>query len=124
MAPVAPEDENAAGERWVVVRAADGIAPGELRGALVEGHRLCIGRTRAGRAFAMADPCPHAGGSLSQGIVDRDEVVCPLHAWGFHIETGACAEDARCPATIYRVRDDTTGLAVDLASAFTPAASN
>lgn len=109
-------DDASSDGRWVLVKAGAGLAEGELRGAMVEGFRLCLGLTKDGRAFALDDGCPHAGGSLSQGMLDRDEVVCPLHAWGFHVETGACAEDPRCPATVYPARVGTNGFEVQLPS--------
>ena len=62
--------------------------PGSLRGALVGGVRLCVGRGSAG-LFAVSDTCPHAGGSLSEGMVDGREVICPIHAWGAEPMRGA-----------------------------------
>lgn len=40
--------------------------------------------------FAIKDPCPHAGDSLSRGTVDACVVTCPGHNWQFRLDTGAC----------------------------------
>ena len=52
------------------------IREGELRCFEIAGRRLCVGRTARGY-FALADVCPHAGGSLSVGILDGEAVM-----WG------------------------------------------
>jgi UDP-MurNAc hydroxylase len=35
--------------------------------------------------------CPHAGGDLSKGRIEGDELVCPVHGWRFSLLDGACA---------------------------------
>ena len=42
-----------------------------------------------GSFFAIDDTCPHAGASLSEGIVEGDEVECPWHSARFKIKSGA-----------------------------------
>jgi nitrite reductase [NAD(P)H] small subunit len=46
------------------------------------------------RFLAVENRCPHKGGPLSDGIVAGDAVVCPLHAWKVHLETGEVARPA------------------------------
>jgi nitrite reductase/ring-hydroxylating ferredoxin subunit len=59
---------------------------------------------RDGRAYAVFrdgdgvrvidDRCPHAGGTLSAGRVDRDGcVVCPWHGWPFALDSGQCPDN-------------------------------
>src|SRR5206468_629020 len=43
--------------------------------------------------YALQNRCPHAGGSLADGTVEGDEVICPLHGYRFNIRTGACVTD-------------------------------
>jgi nitrite reductase (NADH) small subunit len=74
-----------------------------LQGRLVGGARLCVGRSSETH-FAIDDTCPHAGGSLSEGLVDGDLVICPLHAWAFEIDTGTCIDDAHCSVSAYPLR--------------------
>jgi nitrite reductase/ring-hydroxylating ferredoxin subunit len=89
------------GWHWVADEAE--LAPGSLRGALVAGQRLCVGRFDTGW-FAVSDTCPHAGGSLSEGMIDGRELICPLHAWGFDVETGTSPDDPSCVLSVYEIR--------------------
>ncbi len=88
---------------WRRVAVEADLAPGSLRGALVDGHRLCLGRGDLGW-FAVSDTCPHAGGSLSEGMVDGREIICPQHAWAFDVETGTSPDDPGCVLSVYEIR--------------------
>jgi ethylbenzene dioxygenase ferredoxin subunit len=60
-----------------------------------------------GNVFATADTCTHAEGSLSEGYVEGDIIVCPVHPGEFHIPTGkACAFPAEKDLRTYPVRID------------------
>lgn len=48
-----------------------------------------------GEILAAADVCPHAGGQLSHGTLDRSTITCPLHGSQFDVRTG---ERLRGPA--------------------------
>ena len=57
--------------------------------------RICVAGSEAiavvkidGELYAFADECTHGSGSLSEGFVDDDVIVCPVHAGEFHIPTG------------------------------------
>ena len=41
-----------------------------------------------GEYFATADRCTHSRASLSEGELDGDCVVCPVHFARFHVPTG------------------------------------
>ena len=41
-----------------------------------------------GELYAMDDICPHAGSSLSEGVLDGTCVICPTHNWEFDLRTG------------------------------------
>ncbi len=61
------------------------------RGRTVEADGLRIALFLAGgEVVALADRCPHSGGSLGQGWIDADEAVCPLHQWRFKLRDGRC----------------------------------
>jgi len=110
---------------WYRVGDAADFDPGTLRGILAAGHRLCVGRTAAvGDTppdwFAISDTCPHAGGSLSEGMMDGREVICPLHAWGFDVATGQSPEDPNCLLTLYPVRVADGAIEVQLVPPPTP----
>lgn len=52
-----------------------------------------------GAIWALDNACPHEGGPLGEGTIERDCVICPWHAWTFNIPTGEClnmpGEDAK-----------------------------
>ena len=58
----------------------------------VAGRRLAIGRTERGY-FAMDDFCPHAGGSLGEGMISDECVLCPIHGYAYHTLTGEGVDD-------------------------------
>lgn len=98
---------------WHDLGAASEIGPDEIRGARVGGNRLCIGRS-GDTYFAVDDTCPHAAGSLSEGMIDDNQVICPLHAYGFDVKSGHCSEDPSCSIKSYEVRIENGQLQVKL----------
>ncbi|MDP1533480.1 MAG: Rieske 2Fe-2S domain-containing protein, partial [Rubrivivax sp.] len=61
------------------------------------GVAVAVFRTAQDKVFALLDRCPHKGGPLSQGIVFRDSVACPLHNWTIGLADGcAKAPDVGC----------------------------
>ncbi|MDQ6882631.1 MAG: Rieske 2Fe-2S domain-containing protein [Candidatus Dormibacteraeota bacterium] len=58
----------------------------------------------AGRICAIGETCSHAGGPLSEGKLDGNDVICPWHASRFDVCTGVVRGG---PATISQVRYET-----------------
>ena len=56
------------------------------------GIPLVLGRTAAGKYFAMRDACPHRGIPLSYGWCDGQQVTCKYHGWSFEPVSGQCRE--------------------------------
>jgi nitrite reductase (NADH) small subunit/3-phenylpropionate/trans-cinnamate dioxygenase ferredoxin subunit len=83
-------------------RAAD-LPDQKLHGRLIGGVRICYGRS-GGDFFAVDDTCPHAGGSLTEGMLDDGLVICPLHAYAFETGSGRCIDDPSCSVSAYPVR--------------------
>jgi nitrite reductase (NADH) small subunit/3-phenylpropionate/trans-cinnamate dioxygenase ferredoxin subunit len=54
--------------------------------------------------YAIDDMCPHAGGSLSAGHIVDGTVVCPWHAWRFHLCDGSWADYRKLKVGAYPVR--------------------
>lgn len=46
--------------------------------------------------FAFEDLCSHDGGSISEGVIEGDKVICPRHFAEFSMSTG---EALTMPAT-------------------------
>ena len=61
---------------------------------------------RAGELYAIQNICPHEGGQLSKGQIERDDLVCPLHRYRFNLKTGACANDQKLRARIFELISD------------------
>ena len=65
---------------------------------------------RLGDAFSvMDDACPHAGGSLSGGLVDGQMfeapcVICPWHGWPFDVQSGECPDNPSYRVNTYASR--------------------
>jgi nitrite reductase (NADH) small subunit len=90
-------------EGWRSLGQAAELPQGELRGFKVGSRRLCVGRS-GDRYFAIEDTCPHAGGSLSEGMIEDELVICPLHAFAFEAKTGHCPDDPGCSVDAFEVR--------------------
>ena len=84
----APQPERAA--RLVVV--ADELQEGVGTALTVNGTEVAVFRCRS-QLYGLQNRCPHAGGALADGVVEGDEVICPLHGYRFNIRTGACSTD-------------------------------
>ena len=52
------------------------------------GKNICLAKTIKGLA-ACAAKCPHAGGEMSEGFLDKNgNIVCPIHRYAFNVENG------------------------------------
>jgi len=61
---------------------------GQVMAAREEGHDLAVCVLEDGRVFALPDRCPHDGGRLSDGFVERGRLVCSRHGWEFDPTSG------------------------------------
>jgi 3-phenylpropionate/trans-cinnamate dioxygenase ferredoxin component len=57
-----------------------------------------------GTICAIADTCPHAGGSLGLGKLDGTIVTCPVHGMKFDVTTGCFAGTSDFGVTGYLVK--------------------
>src|SRR5678816_1911541 len=88
---------------FISVGEAASFKPGTGRTVHVRGRDLAVYHLE-GEFFALDDQCPHRGGPLGAGVLDRGEVVCPLHGWGFDPRTGACRVRPDRPVRTYPTR--------------------
>jgi nitrite reductase/ring-hydroxylating ferredoxin subunit len=88
--------------RHVVAKAAE-VLPGTCKLVAAKGREIGMFNV-GGKFYALANTCPHRGGSLCQGritglvqssgpgdyrlIRDGEFVRCPWHGWEFEIATG------------------------------------
>ncbi len=65
------------------------VPPGKGVLVSVNGRDVAVFR-REPEILAVGNDCPHQGGSLCDGWVEGEIVICPLHGWEFDMRTGAC----------------------------------
>jgi nitrite reductase/ring-hydroxylating ferredoxin subunit/dissimilatory sulfite reductase (desulfoviridin) alpha/beta subunit len=95
---------TAADDEYVAVARADTVPPGSAVTVMVGDQPVAL--ANAGGTFcAVADTCPHAGGSLGRGAVDGWSVSCPLHGATFDLRSGeALGGPADAPVPVHPVR--------------------
>ena len=90
----------------------DALAGGKL--VEVNGHRIAVFK-QDGTYYAIQNECPHRSGSLAEGIVEGDEVICPLHGARFNLKNGAVmAPPARQGVRIFPVRITGSELEIEI----------
>jgi nitrite reductase (NADH) small subunit len=81
------------------------IPLGEGRTFAVGADMIAVFRLRDGSVRALSAVCPHQGGPLADGQIDRKQVICPLHQSAWDLTTG-CSLSGRADVTTYPVRVD------------------
>lgn len=96
------------------VAAVDEIPEGGVRLAVADGRRFALVKL-AGVVRALGDTCPHAGGPLSEGVVENGTLRCPWHARHFDVSTGLCVDFPKTnPATCVPVEISGADVLIDL----------
>jgi phenylpropionate dioxygenase-like ring-hydroxylating dioxygenase large terminal subunit len=75
---------------WYPAALSRELRAGALRATTLLELPLAIGRDAQGRAFALADLCPHRAMPLSYGRIAGDAVECCYHGWKFDAHSGQC----------------------------------
>jgi nitrite reductase/ring-hydroxylating ferredoxin subunit len=95
---------------YKVARVVD-VPPGTGRTVDVNGVKVALFNVN-GRFYAIDDRCPHAGGSLGEGILDGCVVTCPHHFWQFDVRRGHAPEFPEARVDRFEVRLDGQEIAV------------
>ena len=97
---------------WVDVLAGDELPEGKP--TVVEVERVPVLLLRRGEwVFAVQEWCPHAGGPLSEGEFEGDEVQCPWHGSRFCLGDGRPTQGpASAPLHTFEVREQGGRIAV------------
>jgi 3-phenylpropionate/trans-cinnamate dioxygenase ferredoxin component len=72
---------------FIEVARVDRIPPGSGLRFSVAGKDVAVFNVD-GTICAIADTCPHAGGSLGMGKLNGRTVTCPVHGMKFDVTTG------------------------------------
>ncbi|WP_205697998.1 Rieske (2Fe-2S) protein [Conexibacter sp. SYSU D00693] len=92
-------------EDWTAVARAEELVEGRPKAVRAGGVEAVLVR-RGGRVHALADRCNHRGGSLADGELQGDCLVCPLHGSVFALEDGSVERGpATAPQPVYEVRE-------------------
>ena len=92
----------------------DEIAPGQSKMLEVNGKKIAIFNV-AGSFYAIDDTCSHRGGSLSQGMIEGENVTCPWHGAVFDIRSGeVLGPPAPKGVARYNVRVDGVQIEVEI----------
>jgi len=87
------------------------VPRGEGRVFAVGHRRLAVFRTHGDQVFATQERCPHLGGPLADGLIDKGTVVCPLHDRTYDLLTGA-GVNTECRLQTYPARVASDGVIV------------
>jgi nitrite reductase/ring-hydroxylating ferredoxin subunit len=97
---------------WHKVARTSDLAPGDLRAIEVDGRAVVLVR-EGDQFFATQRTCLHQGGDLSEGIVSRGFLICPVHGWKFEVATGRHPLSPETCLATYAVRIEGDDVWVD-----------
>ncbi|MEO2006074.1 MAG: nitrite reductase (NAD(P)H) small subunit [Candidatus Poribacteria bacterium] len=90
--------------QWVDVGGVDEFPVESVRCVQVRGTKVAVFHTEDGLA-AIADVCPHLGGSLSEGVLHGDGFVqCAEYDVRFSLRDGACPGNPMYNGRVYPAR--------------------
>jgi pyruvate oxidase len=75
-------------ESWHQVDAHDVPDEGRVRSVTVDGRSIALARC-GGRLGALENHCPHQGGPLGEGSIEKGLLRCPWHGYDYDPATGA-----------------------------------
>ena len=78
------------------------LAPGEKMLVEYDGEDVGIFNID-GEFYAISDVCTHDDGTLVEGRLDGDCIVCPRHGARFNVKTGAQTMPAFSPVPLYQI---------------------
>lgn len=85
---------------WIEVCKLDEIPRSAARTVRAGDTVIAIFRLSDDRVKAVENRCPHRQGPLAEGIVSGDDILCPLHNWRIHLDSGEVAPpDEGCVKT-------------------------
>ncbi len=89
---------------WTEVAALDDLVDGSPRRVEADGTPVLLLR-QGDRIRAIGATCPHLGGPLDEGAIERDTVTCPWHGSVFNLDDGALIHGpSMYPVSAFEVR--------------------
>jgi len=102
-----------AGDGWHRVDPVDVPDDGRVRGVVVGGRTVAMARCGA-RLGALENRCPHQGGPLGEGSIEKGLLRCPWHGYDYDPITGRPPEGFSDGVTSYQVQERADGVYVRL----------
>jgi 3-phenylpropionate/trans-cinnamate dioxygenase ferredoxin subunit len=80
----------------------------------VDGKSICVIKTIIGLK-ACSSKCPHAGGDLSSGFLDkREKIICPVHNYRFNLNNGRDTNREGYFLKIFKIKENEEGIFIEL----------
>ncbi len=76
---------------WIDVAAVADFLPGTCRKVSTDESSILVFNLD-GRYYAVENRCTHEDAELLDGVLEGDEIICPLHGARFSVVTGAVLE--------------------------------
>ncbi|MDP3744136.1 MAG: non-heme iron oxygenase ferredoxin subunit [Methylotenera sp.] len=73
---------------WIDVAAVEDFMPGTCRVVTTDETPILVFNLD-GRYYAVENRCTHEETELSNGVLEGEEIICPLHGARFSVVTGA-----------------------------------
>jgi nitrite reductase/ring-hydroxylating ferredoxin subunit len=88
------------------------IPEGKMRKVLVGNQQVLVANVK-GKYHAIGNVCTHFGGPLDKGVLEGQEVQCPLHGSRFDVTTGQVKRGpAARPEPVYEVKVESGSILV------------
>ena len=72
---------------WYKASELDSLAEGRVRSVTCGLENVCLTHFK-GKYSALDNACPHQGGPLGEGSIEKGLLRCPWHGWDFDPQTG------------------------------------
>jgi glycine betaine catabolism B len=89
---------------FVRVASTSEIPEGKMKKVMAGGQQVLVSNVK-GKYYAIGNVCTHMGGPLDKGILQGQEVQCPLHGSHFDVTNGQVKRGpAARPEPVYDVK--------------------
>lgn len=94
--------------------AADELATGHVRSAVLGGRAVAVARGEDGALSAFGALCPHQHANLAHGLLVDGGITCPDHLWHFELPSGRCTTVPGAQLPVYPVREEHGQIVVEV----------
>jgi len=97
---------------FVRVASASEIPEGKMKKVIVDSQQVLVVNVK-GKYYAIGNVCTHLAGPLDKGILEGNEVECPLHRSHFDVTNGQVKRGpAARPEPVYDVKVESGSILV------------